>query len=135
MTPPKRWYQLSMLQLLVAMAVVASVVSLNLPVSRKVGTGRRDDGQEMTFFVTEAGWPLLFVSGFWSTTTQAWLEQPPVGVDLQDIDFVVLFIDLLIDCALLTAVLWVTRHVLASVLMTARANLFRPSPVNRAVEP
>lgn len=116
----KRWFQLTMWQLLVAMAGVAAVVSLNLPVSRKVGTGRLDDGQELTNFVTEGGWPILYVGGVWATTTKSWSERPSVGVELQDIDFVVLLIDLMVDCALVAAVLWVMRRVFALALRTAR---------------
>lgn len=58
MTAPKRWYQLSMLQLLVAMAVVAVFVQLNLTVTRSEPIPII--GGKKQFQSAYMGWPLSY---------------------------------------------------------------------------
>lgn len=61
MTTPKRWYQLSMLQMLVAMAVVAFSMLANARVTQKsVSLPFVHDPHVM---LLESGWPFAFRSG------------------------------------------------------------------------
>ncbi len=65
----KRWYQLSMLQLLVAMAVIAAVVTLNYPAMKPRQSFEankiRDPELYEGFYEYDVtmGWPLEFYSG------------------------------------------------------------------------
>lgn len=64
MTAPNRWYQLSMLQILVAMAVVSLVVWLNRPVPYRIdfdegGTMPLGDSQGWPFNFRPLSWPLI----------------------------------------------------------------------------
>ncbi len=63
MTTPKRWYQLSMLQMLVATAVVAAFTFKNA--SFQLSSAENDIG------LISAGWPFTYLSGngFLATTT------------------------------------------------------------------
>ena len=109
MTTPRRWYQLSMLQLLVAMAVVATLVWLNRPVPFWLefdvgGTLKVGDSQ---------GWPINFRPFHWTTipliltpsaNPSVSIASPPNTVT-HEINLLALLVDIAIGVLIVTGAL------------------------------
>lgn len=64
MTAPKRWYQLSMLQILVAMAVVAVLWTINAKVDRvPIYSEWEAPAPLISHYQVCAGWPFKYLDG------------------------------------------------------------------------